>query len=439
MPPSTSAGEHERHARSASGSSGGPAGTPSAGACGGAVRVLAGRSRRRSASSIGFPGRRNQYASTGTIVSATNSEATSAIVTVSANGRNSSPVMSPTNAMRQEHGDGRDGGGGDRARHLAHRAQDRVQLVGVADDVPLDVLDDDDRVVDHAADRDRERAEGEDVERVAERLHADEGDQHAGRDRDRGDERRADRQQEDQDDEHGEDEAEQALGGERLDRLLDERRLVEDDGELGAVPREASSSGSTASTPLETSTVLRGRQLGDRDGERRLAVDARDAGDRVGCSSRRSRRRRSVGPDRPAPRRTARAAARRCRRPTSSFAPACTVRVWPSSVISPPGSSTPFCVERVADRLLREARRRPAPPWSGVIVTRWPVAPTIAAALTPSTSSISGMTDALELRLDASAWSSSPVTASWMTGKSSMDAGEHLRVDARRAAAPRCG
>ena len=52
------------------------------------------RARRDSPS-----GRRNQYASTGTIVSETNSDAASAMVTVSANGRNSSPVMSPTSAI----------------------------------------------------------------------------------------------------------------------------------------------------------------------------------------------------------------------------------------------------------------------------------------------------------------------------------------------------
>lgn len=46
-----------------------------------------------------MPGRRNQYASTGTIVRATKSEASIAIVTVSANGRKSSPVRSPTKAM----------------------------------------------------------------------------------------------------------------------------------------------------------------------------------------------------------------------------------------------------------------------------------------------------------------------------------------------------
>ena len=46
-----------------------------------------------------LPGLRNQYASTGTIVSDTRSEATIAIVTVIANGRNSSPTMSPTKTI----------------------------------------------------------------------------------------------------------------------------------------------------------------------------------------------------------------------------------------------------------------------------------------------------------------------------------------------------
>ena len=161
------------------------------------VRAPRGRSRVPSASRSGLPGRRNQYASTGTIVSATNSEAVIAIVIVSANGRKSSPVTSPTNAIGRNTATVVIGRGRDRGGDLADGAQDRRHLVGVADVVALDVLDHDDRVVDHAPDRDRERAEGEDVQRVAERLDADEGDQHAGRDRDRRDEGRAHRQQED--------------------------------------------------------------------------------------------------------------------------------------------------------------------------------------------------------------------------------------------------
>jgi hypothetical protein len=56
-------------------------------------------SRGVSGSGVSVTGdRRNQYASTGTMVSATKRDAASAIVMVSANGRKSSPVMSVTRA-----------------------------------------------------------------------------------------------------------------------------------------------------------------------------------------------------------------------------------------------------------------------------------------------------------------------------------------------------
>jgi hypothetical protein len=44
--------------------------------------------------------------------------------------------------------------------------EDRLRLLLAEREVPLDVLDDDDRVVDDAADGDRDRAEREDVEGV---------------------------------------------------------------------------------------------------------------------------------------------------------------------------------------------------------------------------------------------------------------------------------
>jgi hypothetical protein len=71
------------------------------------------------------------------------------------------------------------------------------------------------------------------------------------------------------------------------------------------------------------------------------------------------------------------------------LAPVCTVSVSPSSVISPPGNSTPFwsSASRIAC-CVKPAAASAA--WSGVIVTRWPTPPTIWAAFTPATSSISG-------------------------------------------------
>ncbi|MBG9885238.1 hypothetical protein ABE10_01275, partial [Bacillus toyonensis] len=93
----------------------------------------------------------------------------------------------------QEDRDRGEGRGGDGHRDLAHREEDRPPLVRVSDVVPLDVLDHDDRVVHHAPDRDRERAEGEDVQRVPERLDPDERDEDARGDRDRGHQGGADR------------------------------------------------------------------------------------------------------------------------------------------------------------------------------------------------------------------------------------------------------
>ena len=92
------------------------------------------------------------------------------------------------------------------------------------------------------------------------------------------DDRRAQRQQEDEDDDHGEEEAEQALLRERFDRLLDERRLVEDDREL-RVGERLFERVERGDDPLRHLDGVRRRQLGDRDRQGVLAVDARDRAD----------------------------------------------------------------------------------------------------------------------------------------------------------------
>ena len=116
--------------------------------------------------------RRNQYARTGTMVSETSSEESRAMVTVRANGRNSSPARSPTKAI------GRKTATVVRVEAVMAPATSRMEvriavIFGFAvAEVPLDVLDDHDRVVHHAADRDGQRAEGQDVQRVAGRRRA---------------------------------------------------------------------------------------------------------------------------------------------------------------------------------------------------------------------------------------------------------------------------
>ena len=82
----------------------------------------------------------------------------------------------------QEDGHGGQGGRRDGAGDFADGGQDGGDLVLAVAQVPLDVLDDHDRVVHHAADRDGERAEGEDVERVAGGREPDERDQQGQRD-----------------------------------------------------------------------------------------------------------------------------------------------------------------------------------------------------------------------------------------------------------------
>ena len=92
---------------------------------------------------------------------------------------------------------------------------------------------------------------------------------------------------------HREDEAEQALLVSDVDRLLDEGRLVEHDGDLGVVePSLASRSETIGVDALRDLDGVRRRELGDGDREGRLAVDARDRGRSGRPCWRRSRRRR---------------------------------------------------------------------------------------------------------------------------------------------------
>ena len=67
-------------------------------------------------------------------------------------------------------------------------------------DVPLDVLDHDDRVVDHEPDREHDREQREQVQREAEDLHQEDGADERHRDRDERHEHRAERAEEEEDD-----------------------------------------------------------------------------------------------------------------------------------------------------------------------------------------------------------------------------------------------
>jgi hypothetical protein len=203
-----------------------------------------------------------------------------------ADGEGEGPEQLPGHARddrdRQEHDDGRERRGGDGAGDLADGVEDRAALGLAVGEVAHDVLDHDDRVVDHAADRDRERRQGQHVQRVPGDVHADEGDQQRGRDRDRGDDRRPHPAQEQQDHADREEQTQQALLGEGEDRLLDEGGLVEDHVGLGAAADAREGVVEDAlDVPGDVHDVaVDGR--GDHEDERLAAVGARDGGGLLG-------------------------------------------------------------------------------------------------------------------------------------------------------------
>ncbi len=134
-------------------------------------------------------------------------------------------------AQWQEHADGRDRRGRDRAGDLLRPVDRGRQTVLAHRPVAVDVLEDDDRVVDYPTHGDRQAAQGHDVQGDPSRLHDDEGGEDRERDADRGDDRRADAEQEQEDRQDREHGAEAALAQEAVARLLDERRQVRDDGD----------------------------------------------------------------------------------------------------------------------------------------------------------------------------------------------------------------
>src|SRR5213594_3950929 len=140
----------------------------------------------------------------------------------------------------EEHGgheddDRRDRRREDRHGHLAGGVQHRPPALRARHrQVPVDVLQLDDRVVHEPADRQGEAAQREDVERLTQEVHDDEREQDREGDGDRDDEGRGERAQEDQDDEEGEGRALEGLVPEALDGLADVGRLVEGDPDVHA-------------------------------------------------------------------------------------------------------------------------------------------------------------------------------------------------------------
>ena len=187
------------------------------------------------------------------------------------------PGLAADQADREEHCHGGQRGAGDCTGHLPHGVDDRGASDLAVPLVSFDVLDHHDRVVDDSSDGHGERAEGEDVEGVAADEQADQRDQQRQRDRDGRDQCGSHRAEEDQDHQHGHDQADPALEGEVLDRLLNVGGLLEDQRE-GRVRAELCRQGlQQLRDPVRDRDGVGLCILGDGQGERSLAVHPRDA------------------------------------------------------------------------------------------------------------------------------------------------------------------
>ena len=165
-------------------------------------------------------------ASIGVSVSATTSEIITEAATVMPNSERKLPTMPSTKIT------GMKTTAIETVEAVAAKAISRVPLRGglvrrLAElAVPLDVLEHDDRVVDHDADGEREREQRHGVEREAEHPHEAEGRDQRDRDRRGDDQRRPRAAQEHEDGQHGEQRAEDQRELRLVDRLADRLREV---------------------------------------------------------------------------------------------------------------------------------------------------------------------------------------------------------------------
>jgi hypothetical protein len=147
--------------------------------------------------------------------------------------------------------------------------------------VAVDVLEDDDRVIDHASDGDREAAQGHDVQADPRDLHDHEGGQQRQRDADGRDQRRSQAPQEQEDRQDGEQGAGGALAEQPVARFDDERGQVghdRDRHDVGVLDAQLVELGGHRLGDLDG---VRGRGLGHRQRQRRPAALLGRGGARV--------------------------------------------------------------------------------------------------------------------------------------------------------------
>ena len=106
--------------------------------------------------------------------------------------------------------------------------------VGAQAQVPVGVLQADDRAIDHRPDRQRKPGQRHDVDRIARGVKPDQRRQDRDRDRQHGDDRHPPLAQEQQDHQRAEDRPQHAFFHQALDRMADIDRLVQDHFQVDA-------------------------------------------------------------------------------------------------------------------------------------------------------------------------------------------------------------
>ena len=143
-------------------------------------------------------------------------------------------------------------------------------------DEPVDVLQHDDRIVDDDADHQRQGEHRHLIEGEAEHGDDREGADDRGRDRDGGDERRPEVAQEDEDDDGGEDAAEHQVFLDRVERCLDELRVVANQADLDVWRQRLLNLGHPGLDRVGQRDRVDAALLADGYGQRRASVEHRD-------------------------------------------------------------------------------------------------------------------------------------------------------------------
>ena len=192
----------------------------------------------------------------GVQVSASASDVSSAVPTVTASARKNAPVtpvieISGRNTTIGVMVDPTSG-----TRISSDRAADGLgaALPGIA--MHHDVLDHHDRVVDHQADRGGQAAERHQVEALAEHAQRDEGDRDGRRNHQPGDQRRAPVAQEQHHDQRGQNQADEDGVAHAVDRIVDQIRLIVERLQVDALRQLLADVSISAWTALATVTVL---------------------------------------------------------------------------------------------------------------------------------------------------------------------------------------